>query len=208
MSIEIELKFQIRPHDLAFFRQLTLLNKFSNEEPQIYQLKSYYFDTPDLDLLKQGFGLRIRPVKKTFEQTIKSTTSQNQGALHQRQEWTHIISSFAPDLSVLPDSVVNPKFLDKKMTEQMVPLFVTDFTRTAWLLSPKPEVQIECSLDIGVICCGNKQESICEVEFELFQGTTVDLWGLAEQFQEQIFLVPEELNKAEKGFNLVLQNKS
>jgi Uncharacterized conserved protein len=100
--------------------------------------------------------------------------------------------------------VDNPKlrrFLEAA-TPELAPLFCTDFTRLSWLLAPQEGTRIEVAMDRGKIDANGRQETICEVELELLEGSVADLFALAIALQKDLPLHPESPSKAERGYRL------
>src|SRR5512141_1375193 len=98
MSIETELKLQIKPRDLARLRDHPLLRRA--QEHATRQIYSVYYDTPELDLWRAGIALRLRRVGERWVQTIKGGGNAA-GGLHQRAEIETEISAPFPNFDVL-----------------------------------------------------------------------------------------------------------
>lgn len=202
-QLETELKLSTSEHDLNLLKNHPFIQQYAVATPESYWLKSIYFDTENLILLKHGYVLRIRDANGQYQQTIKTALSETEGALHRRYEWNSIVSSMTPDLTVIEDEKFQ-NLCEKNLIEtSLKPLFTTAFTRTAWLISPFDHCEIELSLDTGSVYTDMGEDVICEVELELFKGETEMLFEFAKKLEQIATLTPETISKAEKGFNLL-----
>lgn len=206
MSIEIELKFRLSPQFSACFEQLQLLKDYSVSKPIQQRLYSMYYDSPDLILQKHRIALRLRNANGLWIQTIKSGGTIQDG-LHQHNEWEYSVADEKPDFSQIPDQGIKDFFDDEKLRQSLQPIFVTDFYRTTYLLSPEQDFELELCLDKGKIIAKQRTQIICEIELELKSGNTSQLFQFAEMLQKNcVFpLVPENINKAMRGYALLLQ---
>jgi len=197
MSQEIELKLTISQESIEQFLNLTLLKAYV---PTSFTLENTYFDTPDKQLTSYGAALRIRKTPTGFVQTLK-TKGQNVGGLHQRDEWEYPLSENHLDLSLIPQGSM-PFSL---ASEQLKPMFQTNFNRTQWLIEFQQSV-VELVLDVGHVETAQGNDQISELELELKTGNLEDLFKLAQQISEQVAVMPSDLSKAERGYRLSQAN--
>jgi len=199
---EIELKLTLAGEAADAFRNDESLRQISLQPPKTEHLDNQYFDTPDLLLNQSHAALRIRKTPTQYVQTLKNKGTAIAG-LHQRGEWEsplHVTQGQAPQLdwNALP-AEARP---DESVRANIQPLFKTDFQRTTWLLS-RNQSQIELVLDEGHISRGDHLTALCEIELELKAGQASDLFELALELAQRFPLVPCDVNKAERGYQLM-----
>lgn len=201
MAQEVELKLILAPQDVDCFKQHEVLVR-SSQAPDQFELLNQYFDTPSQQLTQAGVALRLRRQDDCYIQTLKSKGSQIAG-LHQRTELEWQLDRAVLDLSLIPQDFW-PQHIDSREIES---LFSTDFVRERWLINRRSvvggEALIEVVLDQGQVTAGSHSDQICEVELELKQGDTADLFALALELGQDIPLVPSDITKAERGYRLV-----
>jgi inorganic triphosphatase YgiF len=200
MPTETELKLRLlNPADSALLAQHPACIDTPPTAPR--RLLSTYFDTPKLNLLNMGIGLRVRDDNGRLIQTVKTTGSSVSG-LHQRQEWESEIQQQAPVYALLPEFIRRQKISDPRLMERVTACFVTDFTRTDWHLNYQGS-EIELSLDQGEIRANQTVIPLHEIELELKQGEAKHLYTLALELQSHMPLVIENVSKAHRGYALI-----
>ena len=198
---EIELKLLIAPADIPGLRRHPLLKTLCTSGPKTRTLTSIYFDTDDFVLKNQSIALRVRRSGRQWIQTIKGGGSVQAG-LHQRDEWEVPVAHGTPDCSKITDPALLRLFAGEDLRQRLLPVFVTEFKRTVWLLQTAAGDQVEMSLDQGEIRAGQKSTAICEVELELKAGNPAALYELALALQQAAPLRAEKASKAERGYAL------
>lgn len=216
MSNEIELKFQINNCDIADLQ--SFLNQWaSSDELEFSSLSNNqrtfstlslcncYYDTADNYLRNHHCGLRLRTTEnnesKQYEMTLKCDSHSIAG-LHERAEYNVDLSCPQFDLSLFPVGVFPHDCDIEKLQQNLKPLFTTNFTRQAWLIS-FANSEIEVALDIGKITSNGKSQPIQEVELEIKQGNKQDLINFAielSRFNLHLF----SQSKASRGYRLLL----
>ena len=149
--------------------------------------------------MRQQIALRLRQAGGHWIQTVKGGGKVEEG-LHQRPEWEEPVTGGILDLDKLSVSPWH-SFFTLNIQSRLIPIFVTDFWRTIWLME-LPNCLIELALDEGEIQARNKQVPICEVELELKSGAPESLFDLAEELRKSIALQPEDRSKADRGYML------
>lgn len=200
MPSEIELKLTIDPAHVERLRRHPVLESMVQGKPRRHKLRSIYFDTPEQDLLRAGFALRLRRMSGRWVQTVKGD-GRVEGGLHSRNEWEWPVQGGKPEPapSTAPDLA---QLLTPKLRAQLRPLFVTDFWRTAWQLRTKQGAEIELVLDQGEVRAGDRCQPISEVELELKTGEVASLFEVALSIQKQVPFWIEDLSKAQRGYLL------
>ncbi len=200
MPTEIELKLTIDPAHVEGLRRHPVLESMVQGKPRRHKLHSIYFDTPEQDLLRAGFTLRLRRISGCWVQTVKGGGSA-EGGLHHRNEWEWPVRGEKPEPA--PSTVPDPALLlTPKLLARLCPLFVTDFWRTAWQLRTAQGAEIELALDQGEVHAGNRCQPISEVELELKVGEATSLFEVALAIQQQVPLWIEDISKAQRGYLL------
>ena len=202
MPVEIELKLRLDPRHVARLRKHPLLKRGVHHVSR--KLYTIYYDTPDLELWRAGIALRLRRTGTRWIQTIKGGGSVVAG-LHQRDEFETEVAAPFPDVGAIGGALAE-HFASLKLRARLKPLFVTEFTRARWTLAPAPGVEIEASIDRGVIKCGDATEPICELELEVKSGPPWRACQAAMQLLKAAPLLVEDRSKADRGIALFLRH--
>lgn len=165
------------------------------------KLYSIYFDTPDLDLWRQGVALRLRREGRRWVQTVK-VGGGVQAGLHRRIELETGVAGPVPDWAAIHDAAIAGLFASSQLRAQLKPVFVTEFNRTTRIISPHPGLAVEVCVDRGAIRSGERVEAICEIELELKAGPASRLFELALTLLNAVALRIENRSKAERGYAL------
>ena len=205
-SVEIELKLALptsQPDSLAM--RLAQTPALARRKATQQHLHNVYYDTPEQILRQQRVALRIRRIgseaKAQWLQTLKMGGSSD-SALSQRGEWEAPVPSAALDVVTLkatPWSGIDP---EGTVFQALAPCFVTSFERKSWLVRRRGGSVVEVALDIGQIVAGDKQTSICELEFELKAGEPAALFEVAKQIAQTIAVLPLTISKSGRGYAL------
>ncbi|ALR78109.1 hypothetical protein AO703_18035 [[Enterobacter] lignolyticus] len=202
MDQEIELKFIVRHDGVETLRQH--LNTFCAEHIPPAQLLNIYYETADSWLRRHDMGLRIRGHNGQYEMTMK-IAGRVVGGLHQRPEYNIALEKPELALEKLPAGVWPDGALPAGLSEQVGPLFSTDFHREKWLVQ-QGESRIEIALDLGEVKAGAHHEPICELELELLSGRVDDVLALSAQLLDLGLLRQGSLSKAARGYHLAQGN--
>ncbi|HEX3954474.1 MAG TPA: CYTH and CHAD domain-containing protein, partial [Stellaceae bacterium] len=198
IAIEIELKLAIAARNLpALARALEARGKPG--EKSRARLVSTYFDTSDRALVRQGLVLRVRERDGHFVQTVKSGDRAG-AALPDRGEWEDAIAGPQPESSA-PES---GPLIDKEIFARLAPLFRTEITRRAIMVSVAPDACIEAAIDRGrvVVAGSDREQPVSEIELELKNGPRIAVYDLALDLLAVAPLRLELRSKAERGYRL------
>ncbi|ADJ27687.1 inorganic triphosphatase [Nitrosococcus watsonii] len=206
MPTESEIKLRLSLGQLSKFSAHLWVKEHGKQGPTRKHLHSTYFDTPDLRLLDQGVGLRVRRMDHRWVQTLKGDNSGKAG-LQRRQEWEGEVEHNAPDLERLAAEAKIGVLKESDLASRLIPVFETDFSRTIWLLWLGDAVA-ELALDEGHIRAHGRTEPLSELELELKQGAEKDLYSAALHLTEIFPLAVEHASKAERGYRLYTQQFS
>ena len=198
--LEVELKLEIDPDDAARFSDVPTLAGLKGETQE---LLSTYFDTPDQDLRRKGYGLRIRRKGGKRIQTVKAEGEAAAG-LFVRPEWECAVKGDRPVL----DANAGPlaELFPPDVLGALAPLFETRVTRT--IFDPAiAGATIELALDVGEAVAGTRRAQLSEVELELKSGNPRALFDLARQLDEHVPLRLGVRSKSEAGYGLTGDGK-
>ncbi|MGA7656295.1 MAG: CYTH domain-containing protein, partial [Methylocella sp.] len=96
---EIELKFLFAERDSTKIKSL-ISAAAGAKQPARQRLHAIYFDTPNCDLWKHGFTLRVRANGKAHIQTVKRLVS---SSIH-RDEWEVETDQTEPDFEFIKNT--------------------------------------------------------------------------------------------------------
>lgn len=206
MFLEIELKLSIAPQDVNLLFQHPLLQLASTQMVAVEQLISRYFDTADLALWQQGLSIRIREAGGRTIQTLK-TAGKQIGDLQHRHEWDQPVLQNKPSIDEFTDPDLITQLKAIVGNKHLLELFHTDFKRSSWNLNTDNGTHIELVLDQGLVKTTHRQADLHEIELELKQGDSQELYKIAELLKQTIPLNVETRSKAERGYLLYNDNK-
>ena len=196
---EIELKLVVPAEAVRRLASHRLLR--GRSPPARRRLYAIYFDTPALDLWRQGIALRVRREGRRWVQTVKGGGSAR-GGLHQRAEAETEVAGPQPDLSRVPDGDFAGAFASPRLRAELAPVFITEFTRSSRALELDADARVEASVDQGMIRSGKRVEPLSELELELKGGAPHHLYDLALKLADDIPLSIEDRSKAHRGYAL------
>lgn len=199
MVRERELKLEIDP---AAAEKLRSHPPFAGS-PRVRRLVSVYFDTPKGKLRRQGWTLRVRQHDEGWTQTIKRTA--DSAGLFDREEWEAPILGPRPEFREIEETPLK-KLIGARQFARLVPLFRSDIERTSWPLQ-RGGAQIEASYDEGAVEAGDRSEPVHELELELTQGDTSQLFAIARQIASRHPVRLGVTSKSERGFELAGKNR-
>lgn len=200
--LEVELKLSVSPEDGRKLGRIAAIKATARARAVTRKMYSVYYDTPDLDLKKDGVALRLRRERKRWVQTLKGGGRVEAG-LHQRVELEKRVPTQLLDYRALAESGLSEVFADPARRARLQPAFTADYTRTSRHLAPDAGSDIELCFDVGTISAGEASAPISEVELELKSGAPAQLIECALLLLEHIALRLEPRSKAERGYALV-----
>ncbi|AFM00413.1 hypothetical protein Desde_2029 [Desulfitobacterium dehalogenans ATCC 51507] len=200
---EIELKLKIHNPQLGErILEDPLIRELSrNTRPQVKEYETTYYDTWGHQLINHQVCYRIRSSAGEYTATIKGLGS-SQSGLSIRREWNRKLSENIPTLEPFKDLAIGQELGNFVRDEELLPIFVTRFKRTALDLTCQDGSHIELALDVGEIEAESKREPICELELELKSGQIENVLKLGEVLSEVYRLKPEEQSKYQRGMIL------
>lgn len=198
--IELELKLQVPP---GAMRRLSRHRLLKGPAPASKgRLYSVYYDTPRLELWRQGIALRLRRERGRWFQAVKGGGAAPLAGLHRRFEDEVEVAGPVPDFSRIGPGGLAQALSPERLRARLKPVFVTDLVRSSRLLEVDPQTHVEASIDRGVIRSGKRSERVFELELELKGGAPQHLYDIALKLSKDLPLSIENRSKAERGYAL------
>ncbi|MFQ3664974.1 MAG: CHAD domain-containing protein [Sphingomonadaceae bacterium] len=193
-GVEIELKAGISPGDASrLARRLARVARLGPPR----RLVTTYFDTKDGCLAEAGIALRVRRQSRRSLLSVKAGRAAVGGYQH-ASEVECPMRGRHPDLAVLPDRPLAGEIERRLQGKPLRPRFLTDISRrTAAIAGQGGEVEV--ALDRGRIVAGERDEPVCEVEFELRGGSPEAVFACAESLLADLPARLDLPSKASRG---------
>ena len=201
-NTEIELKLLLSKEDLERLLTLDFMVQAIREgSRRVRHLVSTYYDTRELTLKEHGIAYRVRDKGDgSFEATVK-TQKQSAGGLSERLELNLPLAEAQPVLDGFAALGLGFE-LSELAPCGVQALFTVDVERITYILDYAGAV-CELAIDKGAIRCGEKSDSIDEVEIELLEGEVQALLELKERIAATVTLRAEERSKFARGLALL-----
>lgn len=201
-NTEIELKLLLSKEDLERLLTLDFMVQAVREgSRKVRQLVSTYYDTQELTFKEHGIAYRVRDKGDgSFEATVK-TQKQSAGGLSERLELNLPLAEAQPVLDGFAALGLGFE-LSELAPCGVQALFTVDVQRITYILDYAGAV-CELAIDKGAIRCGEKSDSIDEVEIELLEGEVQALLELKERIAAAVTLRAEERSKFARGLALL-----
>lgn len=193
MADEIELKLELTGDAAARIEASGLLPG----DPRKVRQRSIYFDTPDRDLARAGFSLRIRRSGRKRIQTVKASGAGAAG-LFVRSEWERAVTDDNPVL----DCTTPLATLLGDALDAVAPAFEVKIDRHEWIVVEGDAI-IELVLDRGEVVAGERRSPVCEIELELKSGDPAALFALARRIDTVVPVRLGVVTKSERGYRLI-----
>ena len=201
-NTEIELKLLLSKEDLERLLTLDFMVQAVREgSRRVRHLVSTYYDTQELTLKEHGIAYRVRDKGDgSFEATVK-TQKQSAGGLSERLELNLPLAEAQPVLDGFAALGLGFE-LSELAPRGVQALFTVDVQCITYILDYAGAV-CELAIDKGAIRCGDKSDSIDEVEIELLEGEVQALLELKERIAAAVTLRAEERSKFARGLALL-----
>ncbi len=205
MATEVEIKLHLNSADqIEDIINDAEIRSFMREDFKRTVLCAKYYDTPEWDLYKAGYMLRIRSDEERVIVSLKKGTidkTENIG-LCIRHQWIcetpeidgaleHLIACGAPE-----------EILELTHGKELVNICRDDFTRTSAILYLEEGVVLELAMDTGVTHAGDKTGDVLEMELEVLFGSINGARPFCDALGKRYGLVPETTTKYEKSYAL------
>lgn len=195
---ETEIKLLLDPREAGALRRSGAL---AGAKPSRRRTSAIYLDTADGALAAAGLALRLRRSGGRWVQSLKGG-ARAVGGMHRREEWEFPRPGPEVDLALFAGTPLAEIPGAATLHESLVPAFTVDLVRETWRVEPAPGSTLEVVLDRGEVACGERRESLCEVEIEILQGDGDAAFALAAALLEAVPLRPSPVSKAERGWRL------
>jgi inorganic triphosphatase YgiF len=189
----------------GLLQRLSRVAVLKRRKPVQQRLHSTYFDTAQQLLRQAQAALRLRRVDgdgaPRWLQTLK-TGAVGSSALSRRGEWEAPVGGPALEAGALDAATWSQLDPDGSLFKALGPCFVTEFTRTAWMVRRRDASLVEVALDIGAVVSGERSTPICELELELKAGPVSALFEIAQEIAGCVPVLPLTMSKAQRGYAL------
>lgn len=202
MSQEIELKLSATPAQLKQVLNSALIRERALAPPRSENLHSVYYDDEALELTRRGLALRLRKRGRRWLQTLK-TRGESQAGLHSRGEFETAAPGGALDLDALAALEGAAELIGALRDLELKPLFATEFRRTHLHVRLADGGRAELAFDAGEIRAGDQVDPICEIEIELLEGSSGEVFAFARDLLQLAPLKLDNRSKAQRGFALL-----
>ena len=201
---ETELKFQVPPERVAAVRAA-----MARAVPRRQRLRALYVDTPEGTLASAGIALRVRQEGPRWVQTLKA-----RGA-HAAERHEHNVTLPRQPAGALPPAVVPARHagtpaaaawaaalgqsIEAFDATRLQPVMETDIARRAVRVADPAGGVVELAFDEGEVRAGGAVARVCELEYELVEGSLADLARQAAEGVALHGLWLDTVSKAERG---------
>jgi inorganic triphosphatase YgiF len=189
---EVEFKFDVERDAAEWLIHSHAWPEFSSSRPQ--RQISIYYDTPDFELRKHGYSLRVRCAASRFTQTLKALN--RSAGLFERDEWEEETEGKNPDMSHLAKTPAG-----RLKLERLRPVIQMQIDRTSCRIAEECS-EVAVDVDIGTICASASILPVSEVEIELIKGQPSAALDVARRIADEIPIKLAVMSKAERGFAL------
>ncbi|MBK0063872.1 MULTISPECIES: CYTH and CHAD domain-containing protein [unclassified Acinetobacter] len=203
--VEIELKFQ-----LPEGKKKSVLQALKANTAQKIRLQAKYYDTPDRLLAQNHMAIRLRQEGDHWVQTFKASGKSHLERIENEVHLGQCKVEPKLNLDLFSENKIVKNLLNQVLGtqhDQLILQFKTDVQRTFRLLSFN-ETEIEVCLDDGTVSTAEQSEKICEVEFELKQGSPEQLIFFTQDWVKKYQLWLDVRSKAERGNLLSIHQKA
>lgn len=202
-DLEVELKLELDPGTAENIKISGPAAGFDSGKTATSQLRSIYFDTPDLHLHKAKIAARVRKYGRRWIQTVKLGKALS-GGLSTPIEIETDISGPEFELDLVADEAIRSQIAKCTGGARLVPCFETVMQRSQRNLTREDGTVIEAALDLGEIIAGDKRLPLCELELELKSGGIGALYEAAQALTASHPFRFSPMSKAERGYRLFL----
>lgn len=164
----------------------------------LYDMATIYYDTDDRALSARKWTLRLRQENYDLIATVKTPAEED----HTRGEWSCPAQSIEDAITMLVEQGA-PKELVVLTAGGVRPLCLARFSRRAAEVRFADGTVCELAGDVGVVCAGQKESPICEIEVELKEGDAEVAKAFADELCERFGLKEETLSKFQRAAALV-----
>lgn len=196
LLVETELKFQVPPTARA-----RIARALATATSQVTRLQAVYADSADDRLARAGLALRLRKEGRVWVQTLKG---RGDGLMRRLEHEVRLPAQRG--IPVLErqrhaGTAAGIALAEALGDAELMPLYSTDIRRTHRRVRCAGAL-VEIALDEGRIIAGARDQQVCEIEFELLEGTPSALLALAARWAQRHGLWLDLRSKSERGHRL------
>lgn len=196
MATEIEMKLTVPSHEVMDqILQDPQLTEHMQDEFEIRQMRSTYYDTADGALQTRRWTLRLRDEGGTRIVAMKTPNASEEKGFFTRREWQCRAERVEDAVERLVEQGAPEELKQLIADKPLVPICGADFRRRSTCLYLPGGVRIELAADEGILTGGGNEAPICELELELLFGDSESLPPIAHRLVETYGLVEEIQSK-------------
>ena len=196
MATEIEIKLGVPDKEtldrIALDSELT---QYMRDDFEIRTMRSTYYDTPDHQLAKRLWTLRLRDEGGVLVAAFKTANQDDKAGFFTRGEWQCFAGSIEEAIPTLIEQGAPNELMDIVSMSSLSAVCGAEFTRSSNCLFMDDGVRIELALDYGFLFNGQYKAPICEAELELMYGDAGSLMPISQQLCETYGLCEESDSK-------------
>lgn len=207
MATEVEIKLHMK--DVSQIEDIINdeeIRSSMREDFRRVNMCARYYDTPDWDLYKAGYMLRIRSEDERVIVSLKRGTidkAENIG-LCIRQQWICEIQEIEGAIGNLRACGAPREIEELTAGKELVNICYDEFIRTSAILYLEDGIVLELAMDTGVTHAGSKTGEILEMELEVIFGNINAVRPFCEALSMRLGLMPETTTKYEKSYALAI----
>jgi triphosphatase len=201
MTTEFELKFQVDPR-----RRAAVEAALHGQAAARMRMQAHYYDTAERLLSRHGIALRLRNEGRAWVQTLKAPGEDAVQRLEDNVPVPGRWGEAGPDLDPRRhDGTPAGAALNDVLRDAGEVRLERVVSSDVWRRSAEIHAgdgSFEIAFDEGQVVAGNAAEPICEVEYELKQGSAAAMIAVARQGVLEHGLWWSTLSKAQRGERL------
>ena len=205
-NTELELKLEMGEEAIRKLPDKPALRDMATDENAKRELRSIYYDTPDLRLRRERTSLRVRWDGERWVQTLKRGARLEHG-LSKPIEIEDVLDGPDLDISKINDEDLKPWLNELVSDQPLKPVFETNMHRDISLLTVYDSGTVELAIDRGAIQNADRKEDFSEVELELKSGRPHALLTASEKLFSDERITPSSSSKAQRGYALMCQDE-
>ena len=201
MGMELEYKLAVPDHRtleaILFDKEVAAVRQGNY---RLLDMATIYYDTEDRALSARKWTLRLRQENFDLVATLKTPATAASGKA--RREWSCAARSIEEAIEPLIEQGA-PKELIVLTAKGVRPLCLARFSRRACDVVFADGTVCELAGDVGVVCAGEKEAPICEIEVEMKQGDAETAQAFAAELCERFDFTEEPKSKFQRAAELV-----
>ncbi|MGI5935606.1 MAG: inorganic triphosphatase [Oscillospiraceae bacterium] len=205
MPTEVEIKINIPDKSvISRIQQEEYVTRFVRDGFHVEEMHTIFYDTPDWDLCREQFMLRMRSSGQTGCLSLKHGCVSKGGSpgLCIRRKWVCTTTEIETAIESLLNAGAPERLKELTRGKPLIERARADFTRTSALLHMPEGLRVELAMDEGEISVGELRAPVLEMELEVLFGNIESLRPFCDGLSERYGLSPALTTKYEKAFAL------